>query len=491
MEIQRQTIKGSIYTYIGVFLGFVINVFIFAKLLKTEEIGFLKLLVHFVLIFSNVAALGFNSVITRLFTYFRDKEKNHNGFLFLTFFVIFIGFLLFLIIFIFLKPILLENYSDADLFIKYIDFIIPFTFFYLIFTVLDTYNKVLYDIILGIFFKEIFIRILVLISVVLYFFSYINFHQFVIFYVISFCSPAVFIILVLIYRREFNLFPRLDFLTKEMKKNMFSVSVFGLITGLSAMAISSIDTLMLASIVDLQNLGIYNICFYFGTIILIPSRALLKITSAVIADLWKKNDIESIKIIYQKTCINQTLVALLFFVGIWGNVDNIFRILEGFESGKYVIFFISVANLIAMIAGTNGVIIDTSKYYKVHTYLILMFVGIIIITNYIFIPIYGIVGAAFASMISTLFFNFSKYLFLHIKFNMKVFNYKYIILFSIAFFSYFAVFFIKSFENLYFDIFIRSSIIFIIYLSAVYFFRISDDINKKISYFFIKLKKII
>jgi len=87
VKIQKQTIKGSIYTYIGVFLGFVINVFIFAKLLKIEEIGFLKLLVHFVLIFSNVAALGFNSVITRLFTYFRDKEKNHNGFLFLTFFV--------------------------------------------------------------------------------------------------------------------------------------------------------------------------------------------------------------------------------------------------------------------------------------------------------------------------------------------------------------------------------------------------------------------
>ena len=57
--------------------------------------------------------------------------------------------------------------------------------------------------------------------------------------------------------------------------------------------------------------GIYNISFYFGTIILIPAVALGKISSTFIADAWKDKDMETINDIYYKSSINQLFASIM------------------------------------------------------------------------------------------------------------------------------------------------------------------------------------
>ena len=478
--IAKQSIKGTIYTYIGIVLGFIINIFIFAKFLSQEEIGFLGFIIKLVLVCANFASLGFNSVTTRLFTYFRNQKEKHQGFLSLNFIIHGIGFFIFTIIFLALEPVFFKKYENSPLFLSYFYYIIPFVFFYLFFNALDNYNKVLYDVISGVFLKEILSRILVLIAVINYYFEIISFHQFVISYMISYSLPSLILALILIKRNQFHLFAKIKPIPKEMQKNMKSVSLFGWITGLSSIAIISVDTLMLGAMTSASMLGIYSITFYFGSVIAVPSRALLKITSSVIADAWKNNDLKTIQVIYEKSSLNQTFIAFWCLIGIWINIDNIFKIIVGYDAGKYVILFIGISNVIVMTAGANTSIISTSKYYKMQTFLIIALIFLLIFSNLIFIPIYGIVGAAFASMLSNLIFNAFKYWFLYKKFNMQIFNYKYILILLNAVVSYFIVYFLPSCENVYVDIFIKSMLISIIYFSITYFLKISEEFNKKI-----------
>jgi len=56
--IQRQSIKGSIYSYIGAFLGFVNLAILAPKIFTTDQIGLTQVLVSLATIFAQLGTLG-------------------------------------------------------------------------------------------------------------------------------------------------------------------------------------------------------------------------------------------------------------------------------------------------------------------------------------------------------------------------------------------------------------------------------------------------
>lgn len=489
--IQKQAIKGTIYSYLGVLIGFITTGLLFPRILTTDENGLLKLLISYSLIFAQFASLGFNSVTTRLFTYFRDHKNSHHGFLFIAFIVGLGGFIIIIIAFFLLKPLIISNSIDKSaLFVEYLYYIIPLIFFTLFFSILDNYYKVLYNAVRGTFLKEFLQRLLILFSVILYYFNLLNFNFFVIAYITAICLPTIFISISLILEKQFSLKPDFSYLSKEMSRTMISVSVYGILISFSGILILNIDSIMINSMIGISQTGIYAITFFFGTIILIPSRSLTKISAAVIADAWKEKNLILIKDIYYKSCLNQLIFAGLLFIGIWANINNIFKILPPeYEPGKYVIFFIGISSLIQMASGISNIVIFNSKYYKVHTYFMLILVVLIITTNLIFIPKYGIVGAAMASALSNLVFNLLKFIFLYFKFRMQPFDRKYFIIIIAAGLSYIIGYLLPEIKNYIFDIIIRSAIIALIYGSFILIFKVSDELNQKFFQIFKFIKK--
>ena len=477
--IVKQTIKGTTYSYIGIALGFLISGILLPNIFSTSENGLLKLLVSFSILFARFANLGFNGVINRLFPYFRNKEKKHNGFLFIALTVVSVGFLLSVVVFFILKPTIIQNnIKKSELFVKYIYYLIPLIFFTVIFDLLDTYNRILYNATLGIFLKEVLQRVFILLSIGLYYFNVVDFNGAVLLYALSLSMPAIFITAYLIYARQFNLTPQLSFVSKDLAKKMIDVAAFGLIGGFAGIIILNIDAIMVNSMIDIKATGIYGITFFFGSVILAPSRSLLKISIPVLSEAMKKNDLETINSIYKKTCLNQFIIGSLIFVGIWANIHNVFKILPPvYEAGKYVIFFISLANLTDMIIGANGVIIGLSKYYRYQTYLSVFLAIFVIITNYIFIPIFGITGAALASFISKLLFNLTRYVFVLKKLKMQPYNIKFLLVLLIAGISYFVGYIIPKFDNFIVDIIIRSISISLVFVGITLILKLSDDFN--------------
>lgn len=490
-KIQDQAIKGTIFTYIGVGIGFITTALIFPHILSKEEIGLLGLLVSYSAIFAQFASLGTGRVVIIAFPYFQSKEHKHHGLLFIMLVVTGIGFVLSLVAFYFLREYLIANsHESSELVIKYFHYLLPLILFTLIFMVLDSYYKVLQKAVIGIALKELVQRLLFLIFIILYYYGYLNFGQYVLFYVAAICLPAIILIVSLIKDREFFLKPDLKFVDKDLRKLMIQVGFYGILIGFSGIVITNFDRIIVERFLDVGATGIYTTTAFFATLVVMPSRALLKISDPFISHSWKDNDLENLLHLYKKTSMSQLVIGALLFIGIWANQDNIFRILPpAYEPGRYVIFFIGLAYMFDMISGAAGLILANSKYFKYMAYFMIALIVLVVVTNIIFIPIFGLAGAAFATCLSKFIVNLGMFLFLKIKYKLQPYSLKYLWVILIAVIAFLAGYFVPASNNLYFDIFYRSALITIIYLLLLLWFRLYPEFNARYSWLAGKIKE--
>ncbi|MFY9154152.1 MAG: oligosaccharide flippase family protein [Prolixibacteraceae bacterium] len=478
--IKRQTIRGSVYSYLGVVVGFFTTALIMPKLMSEEEIGLTAILVAVSGLYSQFSTLGFTKVIERLFPYFRDKDKNHNGFVFISVAVGIVGFILSLASFFVLKPYIIEsNLEKSPLLVEYIYYLIPLIFFRMFFLILDSYNKMLFDATTGTFLSDLLYRVGNLFLLIAFYFHWINFAGYILGFVFILSFPAIYLAVLLVYRKQFNLTPVSGFVTPPLRKEMISLSVFGIIGGLSSVALLNIDTIMLNEYYNLSLTGVYAISFFFGTIILIPSKALGKISSTIIADAWKEKDMDTIADIYYKSSINQLFAALLLFILMVTNLHNIFKILPPeYGGGGWVIIIISLSNLIVASTGSSVQIIGTSHKYKIQTYSLGVLVILAVIFYMIFIPLWGMTGAALGSLFSVSLASLLRVFYLHQ--SMKLFPYRLTHLKCVA--IGLVAFAIGKFVpvlpfHFLIDLIIRSSAIAVVFIGLSYLFHISDDLN--------------
>jgi len=481
--IQKQSISGTIYSYVGVVLGFITTGLLYPLIFSTEEVGLLRILVSYSLLFAQFAGLGINSVTIKLFPYFRNYERKHHGYLGLALLVSFVGLIISVSAYILLKSAILGGDKEGiDLFAQYFFYIVPLIIATLLFNVFDTYYRVLYNAVKGIIYKEVIQRVLILAVIILYFFNTIDFHQAVLLYTIALISPTILLFLSLIYNKQLFLNPDLRFVDKKLAKEMINVGLFGILASFSGVLTMTIDTIMVERMLvnGLSELGIYTITFFFGTLILVPLRTMGKISSVVIADAWKANDINIINQIYKKSSISLSIIGLLLLIGIWGNIDNVFQIIPiTYLPGKYVILLIGIASLFDIALSVSPHIIVNSKHYRYLSYMLIIFAILLITSNLILIPIYGIVGAAIATLISKFLHNLIKYLFLYKKYKLQPFSIKTLLLYLIGAFAYSVSLLLPEQSNYIVDIIIRSGLILVVFTVPVYYFRISEDINQK------------
>ena len=350
------------------------------------------------------------------------------------------------------------------------------------FLLLDNYNKVLYDATTGTFLSDLLYRIGNLFLLSAYFLKWIDFSDYVAGYVFILSFPAIYLAILLLIRKQFKLKPQPGFITPKLRSEMISLAVYGIIGGLSGVAVMSIDKIMVNQFLNLSYTGIYSVSFFFGTVILIPNRALSKISSTFIAEAWKNNDITTINNIYYKSSINQFILGMLLTIGIVVNMHNIFQILPPeYEQGKWVIVFISAATLITVSTGVSVMILATSKNYRVQTYIMASLIVLTVITNLVCIPVWGITGAAIASMISILLNSFFRVGYMYFRMGLFPYRKNHLVLLGISAVSLLVGIIIPEIKNYIIDILVRSSAVTLFFIAGIYFCRISEEVNTMIN----------
>jgi O-antigen/teichoic acid export membrane protein len=475
--IKKQSIISTIYIYAGVAIAFVSTGILMPRFLTQEQNGIIKLLVSYSLLFAQLASLGFQTATVRYFPYFKDKEKGHNGFFPLLSLIGVFGFIFFLIIYYLIKGPIVEYESEKNSgFANYFFLILPLTFFFLYFNLFDVYARVLLKSTVGTFLKELLQRLLILLIILLYIFNFIGFWQFSIFYVAGLSLPTVILFFYLLYRKEIFIKPDFQLLKSGLAGPMASLSLYGVFIGFSQIAISQIDSILINFFKDTAHTGIYAITFYYGTLVVLPSRAVFRIAPSFIAEAFKQKDIRKISNIQYKSCLNQLLIGTGIFLLLWLNIDNVFKILpQEYILGKFVILFIGLANLISMAGGLSSQIITNSKYYRYNGFFVIIYLVLTVLINILLIPVLGIKGAALAALISILVFNFLKFVFINQKFGIQPYRQNHLRILLIGVISYILTALFTYPENLILNILLKSSLFSVLFILLNYISRTSDE----------------
>ncbi len=477
--IARQTIKGSVYSYLGAAIGFINVGLIMPQIFSTDEIGLTNLLIAVASIFGQFGSLGMVNVTLRQFPYFRDEKNNNNGFLFFLLAVGTLGFIICSIIYYISKPwMVAENIDKSPLFAEYVYLLIPLIFVTIFHFLLDTYNRILFNASFGLFVKEFLLRVINLITIGLFWFGIIDFNGFIIIYSLSYGIPVLLIAMLLIYKHQFNLKPSFTIFKPAFRREIASVAIFGLVSGFSGVIVMQLDRYLINHYCDLSATGVYSTVFFFGSVILLPGRSLIRISGSLIAEAQKAGELAKVDNIYKKSTTNLMITGIMLFLIIWGNVDNILSFLPAaYESGRYVILFISLAHLIQMIGSVSGEIIQFSKYYRQHVVIMAILFMSIIIFNIVLLPKIGINGAGIASAASFLIYFLLRFAYVKIKFGFQPFEKKHFVILAFGAAAYFITILIPKIGGVIIDAGIRTTALCILFCVPIYLSGYSEELN--------------
>ena len=440
---------------------------------------------------------GSSSLIIRFFPNFRDEENGHNGWLGFNLGLVGIGFsLLLLIVFLFKDGIYTFYAEKPDLYLDYLPYALPFVFFMAILNILGRHSSNFLRIVVPPIFSNILLKISVPTLVILFSLGWLSFDDIfdwtVIVYVIA-------VIATLIYLRFLGqLFLKINFkyYTKKIRKEMFSYGGYGFFGSMSAILATQIDIFMLGNLVDLRNVAAYTIGFFISDVIDVPRRALEGISNPILSDAFKNNDQKKIAQLYSKTALTQLTIGLLLFIGIWASIDDLFSIIPNggrYQDGKIVVLILGIGTLIDQATGINSHVIGYSRFFRFHFWLIVVMGAINIGSNLFFIPMFLGAGAAIATMISKIVYNLSKTLFVWKKMKMHPFSSKYLVLIVFALIAYFVGTGVPTLSHNMFTVILglglRSLIITVIFVSGIYYFEVSKEVNDLIDKGISLLKK--
>ncbi len=479
--VLRQGFKNTIFTYLGFIIGGIYTVLLVPKVFNDhpEHWGTARYLISFALIIVPWAQLSIPNLIIRYFPIFREKRRR--DFMFFVLFWTSLGITISTIVFLSFSNIWFTNESNP-LITDNKFLILPLFIGFVIFEIASALSKSLLKSTIPVFLREFALRASILFLILLYWYKLINFETFIVLY--SYTYVAIFIILfaylfylkALVFNINFKLLFDIEF------KVLYIYAAFSILSTGAAMILLNIDTLMINHYLSLKDVAIYGPSIYIASSIMIPSRSLQSIIAPVIAKSWVSNDLDLIKRLYKKSAIAPLTITIFLFLMIWINIDLVMDYFgKIFGQGKYIILFLSFGHIINIATGINGTIINTSKYYRADLYFQIALVFMTVIMNIIFIPIYGLNGAALATGITLALHNSLKSLFVLYKFKIHPFTLKTIYVLIIGAALFIIIDNMPQIYNLLVSSIVYTIIFSFIYWIIVYFTNISKDINEQIN----------
>jgi len=480
--VQKQGLSITVISFIGVIIGAINTLFIFPNVLGAEKHGLVMLFLSIATIISQFAHLGIPNTLIRFFPFFKDRKKFIYR-LALQVPVMSVA-LLFLMFYLFGAELLSTYNLKNQLFLGYQEILIPLVGSLVFFEVLLSISRSELKTVFPAVLRELGLRVFTLILLVLYFVDWIDFTVFIYAWLGMYSLNVFFLALYLFNLKflkvelGFPLFPNAN-LSKKMRR----YGLVTLLTSSAAILVNRIDVLMLGHYINLENISYYTVAFFMASLIHIPARSILQIVKPLLANAWAENHLEEIALLYKKTALNQMLIGLLLFIGIWMNLDDILLFLsKEYSDIQMVFFYIGLAKLIDVSVGVNGAIISTSNKFKYDLYINLFLIIVTIVSNMIFIPIYGIDGAAMATALALLIHNTIKTIVVYKCFSIQPFSSNSIKLIVIGLVTYFILLLIPfaMIESTLLRIVVRSLCITALYMGAMLFFAISVDMNNQI-----------
>jgi O-antigen/teichoic acid export membrane protein len=430
--IAKQSIQGTIVTYLGVAVGFVTTFFVLTRFLTAEEIGLARVLVDAATLFIGLAQLGTSSSIIRFYPHFKNlgvqegrssgstsepaqsafehqnsaKGASEHGFFFWTILIPLIGFGLFSALYCACYTPLSQWFREkSPLFIDYYYMVLPMAFFMLYQTVFETNANVRMHIVVPRAVRELITRIGLLVAYLLYSFRVVNIDGFVIALCAVYAVAMLCNIIYLFSLGEVSLRPDWQYI----KDNPQLVKQYGLYTGfLLISAVTSVlaptlSTFFITAEMGLSYTGIFAIATYIAVMVSIPYRSVTAIAAPQLANAIKNNNRTAITHLMQQVSSNLLLVGGMILCVIWLNIDLIFHILPNgsdYAGARSVVLMLGISQLFIATCSFTLNTLNYSRFYAFSLLFSLILTASSILLNNALIPQFGMNGAALSNLIS-------------------------------------------------------------------------------------------
>ena len=407
--IIRKSFWISAISYVGAGIGYINLLWLFPQFLEIDEIGLLRFVQEAATFLLPFAMVGLNTSLIRFRpVLFKKDERSNNFFTFLLLGVLLI-YLLFFVAFSLLEGPIMAYFSNNSPETKeFTGLVLLIVFIMAVHTLLEAYSRSLLELEVITFVREIVLRIGTSAAVLGYAAGWYSITMMINGLAAVWLLMALCVTVYLMTRRHLRL--SFDFaFVKELNFKEFSTfSLYSMMSGASSGIVLRIDHLMISAMLGLAATGLYSTLFYMAILVEFPRRAISQVAMPLLAKAFAEKDMRSVYTMYHKSSVNQQFFGTLLYIGILANLPSLFRIMpqgESFEVAYWVFVIIGAGKLIDMIAGVNNEILQMSEHYRYILYLILFFAALCIVLNLVLIPIYGINGAAIASLVSMLIFN--------------------------------------------------------------------------------------
>ncbi|MFS0490567.1 oligosaccharide flippase family protein [Leadbetterella byssophila] len=484
--IIRESLKNSIVNYTGVLIGTLNVLFVYNKLLSTEENGLYAILLSFPVVSAGFINLGVPHVIVRFFNRFADVEKKYHGIFTFLLTVPLIGFIVFLVLFFLFQDFFKGLYSESPQLVQYFWALPLLTFSMLYQTLLEAYCRVHFKVVVPAIVREIGMKLANTFLVVAYFLHLISFQGVVIGLALIYLLVVVLLLFYVKRLGKFFLVKNWDFVRSPLFPEMIKYGLWTMIGSAAATALPHLEKLILPMFDNgLTHTAIFNIALSIALVISIPRNTIASVSDPVLARAWAEGNVQEVQTIYHKSALNLCIIGLFLFLGVWTNIDSIFEIIpnpDKYKAGKWVVLLIGLANVFDMSTGLNSEILKNSKYYKVDFFLFLFRFVLLSAMNFVLIPTAGYNGAAWAILLSTVLYNLSKFAFIWYKFGMQPFNLNTVKVLLLAAAAFGSTLLLDWHEGGGFipnvlEIAAKGLAIVAIFGGGVYFWRISPDLN--------------
>lgn len=426
--IARQSIKGTIVTYLGVAIGFLTTFMVLTRFLTAEEIGLARVLIDAATLFVGLAQMGTNASIIRFFPYFREKRtdksqqptgkagltlsspedglNSDHGFWLWAFLFPLLGFLLFALIFVACRVPLGQWFGEkSPLFVEYYYFVLPMAFFMLYQVIAETGSNVMMRIVVPRTVREVIVRIGLLACYLLYALHYLSMDGFVIALCANYGIAALINIVYLFAYGQISLRPDIAFLraNRPIVRNYILYTCFLIASALASVLAPTLSSFFITAQMGLNYTGVFAIATYIAVMVSIPYRSLAAIASPQLADAIKDERTTEITGLFRQVVNNTLLVGVIIFLTIWINIDLIFHLLPNgatYAVARNTVFILALSQLIM---GTFSFVLcalNFSRYYIYSLLFSVILTGSSIVLNNYLIPLYGMNGAAMSNLLS-------------------------------------------------------------------------------------------
>ena len=381
------------------------------------------------MLFSGLAQLGTNASIIRFFPFFKSDDGKNHGIFGWSVLIPFVGFSLFALFFFIFRDDIIGVYSQkSPLIANYFYLLLPLTFFALYLTVFETNASVLLRITVPRLVREVGIRVFNLVCYLLYGNGVISLDVFVLLFCLSYAVAMLinFFYLLSLGRISF----RIDwkFINRGRMKEMVLYTLFMTATILAG-NIPLINSLFLGAHTGLALTGVYTIAFYIANIVEVPYRSLGAISRPMIAQAVRDDNWGEVNRLGRQVSLHQFLVSSLIFYFIWINLTPLFAVIphgSEYVGGMGVVFFLGLAKIVNSSLSIGTDVLNYSRLYPFSLLFIAILTTLAIVLNNWLIPLWGINGAACATLFSYAIYFVCLLLFIGVKLKVGLFSGKHL-----------------------------------------------------------------